>query len=133
MPDERWTWDGEAHTRVAHVLSQPSTGLGWCGQLETAAADAVVGKVLCVCAAAAVARAVLASCPDTSPQAAIALELLVQWIDEPTDERFERICSIIFAEGEPPDLDPHGVVWWVLRTATSSVGNYEAGWALESA
>jgi len=24
------------------------------------------------------------------------------------------------------------VIWWTLRTATSSVGNYEAGWALSA-
>jgi hypothetical protein len=50
-----------------------------------------------------------------------------------TEERFGRICSLIFAEGEPPNFDPYGVVWWALRTATSSVGFSEAGWALKTA
>jgi hypothetical protein len=111
------------------VLSNPSAGLKWCAQLETSAEDAVVGKVLCVCAAAAIAKEVLAADPEARPQG---VDLLVRWIDDPTDERFERISSLIFGEGELPDLDPHGVVSWALRAATSSVGNLEAGWALET-
>jgi hypothetical protein len=59
-----------------------------------------------------------------------AVDLLGRWIDDPTDERFERICSFVFGEGMPPHLDPHGVIWRALRTATSSVGAFEAGWAL---
>jgi hypothetical protein len=49
--------------------------------------------------------------------------------------RAERPCcqQVIFPEGELPDFDPYGVVWWALRTATSSVGHYEAGWALKTA
>jgi hypothetical protein len=116
---------------VERVFSQPSGNLGWCGQLETAAADAVVGKVLCVCAAAAVAREVLAGDPGARPKGMEAVDLLVHWIDNPTDERFECICSLLCAE-ETPHLDPQGVLWWALRTATSSVGNFEGGWALEA-
>jgi hypothetical protein len=119
---------------VETVVSKPSADFEWCGQLETSAEDAVVGKVLCVCAAAAVARAVSAADSVVRPLAAEALDLLVRWIDDPTEERFERICSLIFDEKDPPDHnpDPHGVIAWALRTATSSVGNFEAGWALES-
>jgi hypothetical protein len=132
MADQPWTWDGRRHPEVAGVLAAPTADLGWCERLETAAADATVGKVLCVCAAAAVAREVLATCPVSTGQAVAALELLNHWMDEPTDERFDRICSIVFAEAEQPNLDPYGVVWWAIRTATSSVGNYEAGWALKA-
>jgi hypothetical protein len=134
MPVERWTWSATAHPRVEDAVSKPSTDLEWCGQLETSAEDAVVGKVLCVCAAAAVARAVLAADPVARPLGVEAVDLLVDWIDDPTEERFERICSLIFDDREPPDHnpDPHGVIAWALRTATSSVGNFEAGWALET-
>jgi hypothetical protein len=59
------------------------------------------------------------------------LRLLGEWIDDPTEERFAWISALIFDERQPsPDPDPNGVVSWALRTATSSVGNYEAGWAL---
>jgi hypothetical protein len=132
MPDARWTWDALAHPRVPIVLAGPAGGLAWCGQLETAATHPVVGKVLCVCAAAAVAREVLASGLGSGQQAAEALELLGRWINEPNVERFDRICGLIFGEEPWPDFGPHGVVWWALRTATSSVGNFEAGWALKS-
>lgn len=88
--------------------------------------------MLCVCAAAAVAREALTTLGGDVREADAALELLGLWIDDPTDERFDRICSLIFEEGSP-EFDPHGVVWWALRTATSSVGNYEAGWALSGA
>jgi len=130
MAVQPWTWDRGAHPRVSAVLAPPVAD-GWCDRLESAG-DALTGKVLCVCAAAAVARAVVAACSNSPHRAAEALELLWRWIDEPTDERFDRICATIFPEGEPPPLDPHGVVWWALRTATSSVGNGEAGWALAS-
>jgi hypothetical protein len=65
-------------------------------------------------------------------QADAALDLLGRWIDDRSDQRFERICSLIFKE-RAPEFDPHGVVWWALRTATSSAGNVEAGWALGGA
>ena len=132
MTEQRWTWDRRGHPRVWAVLVPPAADRGWCGRLESAAADALTGKVLCVCAAAAVARAVLAASPECPEQAGAALGLLERWIDKPTEERFDRICATIFPEGEPTALDPHGVVWWALRTATSSVGNGEAGWALAS-
>ena len=125
---ERWTWAASLRSSIATALAGPD----WCDRLEQAGPDAVTGKVLCVCAAAAVGRAALAAYHDRPKQAAEALELLWRWIDDPTGERFDRICGIIFPEGDPPAQDPHGVVWWALRTATSSVGNYEAGWALAS-
>jgi hypothetical protein len=132
MPQAQWTWDARKHPAVAGVVAGPAHALGWCDRLEAAPEDAVVGKVLCVCAAAAVARAVLITLGGDARQADAALELLGRWIDDPTDQRFERICSLIFEEGAP-EFDPHGVVWWALRTATSSVGNFEAGWAFGGA
>jgi hypothetical protein len=132
MPDVPWTWDAREHPDVAGVVAAPANDLAWCDRLETAPGDAVVGKVLCVCAAAAIAREVLMTLGGDARQADAALELLGRWIDDPTHERFERICSLIFEEGSP-EFDPHGVVWWALRTATSSVGNFEAGWALGGA
>jgi hypothetical protein len=122
---ERWTWDAAAHPGVASALAGPD----WCDRLEGAASDALVGKVLCVCAALGVARHVLGE-PVADPQTAGALDLLDCWIDDPTEERFERIRGTIFGPDEPAEIGPHGVGWWALRTATSSVGNSEAGWAL---
>ncbi|NQT40206.1 MAG: hypothetical protein HQ581_22125 [Planctomycetes bacterium] len=123
------------HPEVIHVLDELSGELGWCDQLESAPADAIVGKVLCVCAGMGIARTVLAAeLKDCLCKAAESLEVLSEWVDCPTDERFEHICALIFDEEQPlpDDLDPHGVVWWAIRVATSSVGNYEAGWALTS-
>ena len=135
MPGERWSWNGSAHPRVMGVVSNPCADLEWCGQLETSAEDCGVGKVLCVCAATAVARAVQAADSVPRPLGVEALELLTHWIDDPTDERFQRICSFLSDEEEGPGYnpDPYGVVAWALRAATSSVGNFEAGWALETA
>ena len=73
MPTERWTWSASAHPRVESVVSKRSTSFKWCGQLETSAEDAVVGKVLCVCAAAAVARAVSAADPVVRPLGVVAM------------------------------------------------------------
>ncbi len=131
-----WTWDDRMHPQVARVLEETPDGLNWCNRLEHAPADATVGKVLCVCVATAIAREVLAAelgPSDSIHGAARPLDLVGRWVDCPTDERFEGICAHLFG-GDPDqiDPDPHGVVWWALRTATSSVGNYEAGWALEA-
>ena len=130
LADERWTWDAGVHPKVERVLAIPASDLGWCGQLETATTCATVGKVLCVCAAAAVAREIARRC-GAGQSVIDALDLLVLWIEDPTDERFESICSLIFDQGGT-EFDQCGVIWWTLRTATSSVGNFEAGWALEA-
>lgn len=129
-----WTWNAELHSGVARAFASPIQDIDrWCHNFENAPYDPVIGKVLCVCAASAIARAVLADQPEQDAEATSALDLLDQWIDDPTDERFDQICAIISPEDEePPDLGPHGVGFWALRTATSSVGNYEAGWALSS-
>ena len=131
MRNAPWTWDTQEHPGVASALTAPAADLGWCDRLETAPGDATVGKMLCVCAAAAIAREVLAALGGGAPHAVAALEVLDRWIDDPTDERFDCICYLLF-EGRSPEFGPHGVVWWALRTATSSVGNFEAGWALGS-
>ena len=91
--------------------------------------DPITGKVLCACAAMGIARGVMRDSKFNSQQATDALVLLQQWIDDPIDERFDRICSLLFGV-DAPVLDQFGVTGWSLRVATSSVGNYEAGWAL---
>ena len=53
MSKQPWTWDPHAHPKIAGILAAPAAALGWCNRLETATGDAIVGKVLCVCAAAA--------------------------------------------------------------------------------
>lgn len=121
---ERWTWDDSSRSSIAAALAAPD----WCDRLERAGPDALAGKVLCVCAALGVAGEVMRGHDDRA--ASEALALLANWIDDPTDERFDRICDTIFGPGERPELGPHGVVWCALRTATSSVGNGEAAWAL---
>jgi hypothetical protein len=131
MTVEPWTWDGLTHPDVAATLAPAAVDLSWCDRLESAASDAITGKVLCVCAASAVAREVV-SYGGGSPPATGALELLGRWIDDPTGERFEHIYSLVFGENSP-EFDPYGTVWWALRTATSSLGNFEAGWALAAA
>ncbi len=90
MVGEPWTWDEQTHPGVAAALATPARDLDWCDRLETAPQDATVGKVLCACAALAIARAVIAAGGDT-PQATDALGLLDRWIDDPTDDRFEEI------------------------------------------
>jgi hypothetical protein len=131
MIQDSWTWDDQENSLICRVLGDETGDLGWCDYIEKAPADPLVGKVLCVCVAAGIAREVLASINRDDAPAKVAIELLDRWIDEPTDERFERIGYLIFEEGSP-EFDAHGVVLWALRTATSSVGNSEAGWALMS-
>lgn len=127
-----WTWSEAAHPHVAVVFAGTNSGLDWCDRLD-GAATGVISKVLCVCAATAVAREVLAREPVVPAAARDALNLVEAWIDEPTAERFERICETIFPPESVPPLDPHGVVWCALRTATSTAEGYgEAGWALRS-
>ena len=123
---ERWTWAASSRPSIDAVLADPE----WCDRLERAGPDALTGKVLCACAALGVAREVTRGWAD--PAAVEALALLAAWIDDPTEERFNRINDTIFGSGEQPELGPHEVAWCALRTATSSVGNSEAGWALSA-
>ncbi len=129
----RWTLDVDTYSEALKLVAAAATEDEWCEQLETAPADALLGKVLCVCAAAAVARAVVTAVAGASPDDASGsvLELLDRWIDDPTDERFDQIATLFFVDGPGPTASSD-IAWRALRTATSSVGNYEAGWALQS-
>ena len=72
-----------------------------------------VGKVLCVCAAMATVREVLAAEMSVAKDSGeiTPLRLLGEWIDDPTEERFAWISAPIFDERQPsPDPDPNGVV-----------------------
>src|SRR5262245_18343808 len=83
MPDQRWTWVAASNPCVPYALAEIATDLEWCDELETAAVDPVDGKVLCVCAAVAIARTVIAvteAIPDRQA-ATDALDLLGRWID----------------------------------------------------
>jgi len=46
---------------------------------------------------------------------------------------FARIPGILYRGEGAAGADRHGVAWWAMRTAASSVGYYEAGWALKAA
>jgi hypothetical protein len=125
------------HPDVCRFVDVQNGAHEWCAHIESSATDAVVGKVLCTCAALAIAKEVIttqASGAEIRHKAAEPLELLDQWIDSPTQERTERICDLLYDDKQAwsDDLDPYGVVWWSLRVAMSSVGNFEAGWALET-
>src|SRR4051812_21771224 len=98
MSADLWTWDARANPDVLRLLEEPVTGLEWFDRIENAPTDATDGKVLCVCAAVAIAREVLAAQVGLAGahQASEAFDLVRRWIDEPTDERFDRICSLIF-------------------------------------
>jgi hypothetical protein len=80
-----------------------------------------------VSAASAIARAAIAA-QGQKCQSINALELLDRWVDDATDEALGQISTLIF--DERTDVGLPEVSWWALRTATSSVGNCEAGWAL---
>jgi hypothetical protein len=121
---ERWTWNAVEHPSVSAVLKT----CNWYSQLESAASNALTGKVLCVCAALAAARHVVEAVTDQ--QATLALDLLESWIDDPTEDRFDCICDTIFGVDKSVEIGPQGVGWWALRTATCSLGNGEAAWAL---
>jgi hypothetical protein len=116
------------------LSNPPGEPLSWTDALEDAPSDFIVGKVLCVCAAKAIANDLIVvefGNTDAFRQAMEPVDLLNDWIDDPTDERFERIRALIFDENSPlAEFDRHDVVWWALRVATSAVGCKEAGWAL---
>ncbi|MBN9522948.1 hypothetical protein J0H58_31285 [bacterium] len=133
MSNAPWAWDARQHPNAAGVFAEQTDDGKWCDRLETAATDLVVGKVVCVCAAAAIAREVLAAQPGADPAARDALELVEQWVDDPNADRFDRISETIFAGKRLGQPDAHGVVWFALRTGTSTADGYrEAAWALAS-
>ena len=132
-PSKQWSWDAQKHSHVQDVLMDASIDPEWCDRLEKSTDDTVVGMLLCVCAATAIARAVfLAESSIAGPSEARApLELLENWIDNPTAESFEGLCRFIFEDAEAnTGNDLPEAVWWAIRTAASSAGNYEASWAL---
>jgi hypothetical protein len=135
-PSARWTWDDRTHPRAMGAIDEPGDNGEWCDRLETAPTDCIVGKVLCVCVGSAIANDVLGAeseNPERLAPARMSLELLERWTDDPTEERFEQICDLIFKQKQlSENFDSYGVTWWALRVATSSVGNYEAGWALRT-
>ena len=127
---ERWTWDPALNPKVVAILSGGGEG-EWYDSLESAANDCVVGKVICVCAARAMACEALKQ-PGIDPASAEALDLLGRWIDAPSDERFEGLRWRAY-DDDSPEFDSHGCVWWAIRTAMSAVGFTGASWALSSA
>lgn len=132
---ERWTWNSAEHPGISHVFSSAKSTSQWYDDLEKSASDAVTGKVLCVVAGLAIARAVIETeFPDHErlAESISLLDLADAWIDDPSDDRFDKIAEFLFDEGRewPVADDPLKVVWGALRIATSSVGDYEAGWAL---
>jgi hypothetical protein len=125
----RWTWDEHDHPLVLSVFDNSNSSLLWCDDLEDSASDITTGKVLCVCASLAIT---LQFYEQSNPQAhgpKAALTLVAEWIDDPTDELFESICNLIFAD-DAPNLGGNDAYWWCLRTVTSCPGCKEAAWAL---
>ncbi len=130
-----WTCRKQDNPSVVELLDADDDGAttAWAESLETAALNALEGKVLCVCAALAIARHVHGEQQPLLADGVAPLRLLEHWIDEPTNERFEQITQLLFDNrrtgiGPIPDR----ISWWALRVATASVGNFEAGWALRS-
>ncbi len=60
------------------------------------------------------------------------LDLADAWVDDPSDDGFDQIAEFLFEDTRewPDTAHPLKVVWDALRIATSTVGNYEAAWAL---
>ncbi len=126
-----WTCRAADNPLIVELIDGATKGSeAWFERLECEAESALHGKVLCVCAGAVIARRALVAEPG-SPLSEQALALLEGWIDEPTEARFAHIAALLFGDdggGPQPELDE--IAWWALRVATSSVGNFEAGWAL---
>jgi hypothetical protein len=135
VQSDKWTWSAHEYPEVISLLDRPSENSAWWDDLERAC-DPIGCKVLSVIAAASIARDSLANASEHERhiEDSRALDLVEAWIDDPTDERSERICVMIF--GEERDAakraDLSRVVWWTLRTATASVDAPEASWALQS-
>jgi hypothetical protein len=130
-----WTWSSEDYPSVLKVFSEAEnqSSREWYDQLETAA-DCLTGKVLCVCAGIALARTVIEKKFIDHKETQEANELLDEldkWIDYPTDERNDYIAKFLFEDQLDYTEDtPLETVWSALRIATSSLGNYEAGYQL---
>jgi hypothetical protein len=131
-PTKKWFWDNQQNSHVEDLLIDASIDPAWRHRLEKSADDPLVGKLLCVCAAIGIARTVFP--PESPSDARAALEILESWVDNPTTDSFGILCRLIFDDtvGNTGNDLPEAV-WWAIRTATSSVGNYEASWALSGA
>jgi len=127
MATTGWRWSGTEHPRVDALLGILESGQEWDFELETVADDARVGKMLCVCAAAAVARYTV----EQAGARADELDVLDAWVDAPTEELLASIWKRVLHGRLDRTSDVDDVVWWALRSATASVGDFEAGWALE--
>jgi hypothetical protein len=125
-----WMWSQQELPNLLSRFDHPFS-TDWCDQLEGAANDSVTGKVLCVCVAWELAREVTFTADSVHEPSVNALCSLGEWIDDPTEERFESIRRLVFEEGS--QVEPQLVVWWALRVATSAVGCKEAAWALQAA
>lgn len=136
MSTTTWTWSAGAHPALVRVVEDASHIDDWVAALDGAASDVVTSKVVCVCAAFGIAtRATGRQAGGASTVDKEHLALLISWVDEPTDARFERICTELFGPESSTNHEPRvsDVVFWALRTATSSVdGCAEAAWALEA-
>jgi hypothetical protein len=131
-----WTWSASDAPDVKALLMSPLQDLEWCHSLNTTK-QVVTGKVLTVCAALSIAREYLQhkDSKQITSDDFEALEFLEAWINEPTIDRFEQICLMLFGEEETnePYTNLNPVVWWALRTATSSIdGCGEIEWVLEN-
>ena len=129
-----WSWRTRLNPKVDELLRAAAIPSNWEDQLETLASDSLTGKVLCVVAGAAIARSVVATehqIHESFQEALEKLDLVERWIDDPTEERFEEMVEFLFGyDCELPESGPWKIVWAALRVATSSIGNFEAGWAL---
>jgi|GEM_PF-5005052 len=127
----RWTWAQSDCPALAAVLALP-TG-DWRKALADAR-DAVVGKVLHVCAAASISSAYLRESKEkTSSRDRAAIDLLEAWIDAPSEARSRSICELLFTDGDAlPVQELAAPVWWALRTSTAHLdGCGEVEWAFE--
>ncbi len=132
----RWSWEPQEQPKIVELLNKPTRGRGWCDRLDEANGH-VTGKVLTVCAALSIARESVSTKPALQAvrDDLAALALLDEWIDDPSDERFERICRMIFGDRDEPDAaaELSHAVWWALRCATAHPdGCGESAWALEA-
>jgi hypothetical protein len=116
---------------VASLLAGTSHDDGWCASLEQLVVDPIVGKVLCVCASIGIAHSVVTRAG--SKHLLPVLSLLNAWVDQPSDHHFRELEQFLASFEPLPEDSAAETIWWALRSATCTVGNFEAEWALHSA
>lgn len=132
---ELWAWDSRREPGV-YAAFDVSGDLDWCDSLEDAPEDAVDGKVACTVAALGVVESVLEKTGELNrADVQMARATLRTWIGTGSDDAADQVFALAFSGDEEEPPTPRGrelpeVLSWALRCATSSVGNYEAGWAL---